>query len=345
MTPPTDPENPLDGDRELTGGEVAVHAVLDGEATAEQRRRVARDPHLVALLAELRAVADAVATVPPALPAATFDRIRTAALDAPARTGRDGGPLLDEAAPPEAGPPPIDDDATSRGGGDGREGVVALAPRRKRRSLPPLPAVAAVVVLLLAVGVGLIVSGQGDRAEQTTAASRDDAADDGTRGDADSGGSGSESGAEDAPESGALSAPGEVSATFPDDATLRMALEQTDPATLDLASPDVSGEAAGPESAATEPDDRGASEDSARPSDEGRALAAGPEATRCSAALEASKPSIAPAVAAALVAVDGQQRLVLTNPVSAREGTPAATQITVFESESCVPLFAVRRDP
>lgn len=343
MTRPPDPDTPLDADRYPTSGEVAVNAILDGEATAEQRRRVARDPQLVALLAEMQTVTDAVAAVPSSPPASTFDRVRATALDAPALTGHKHD-LADEDAHADPGFPSIGDDPTSRDD-DGRDEVVALERRRapRSRSLPPLPAVAAVVVLLLALGVGLIVNGQGERDEETTAASAQDSPDEATRGDVDSADGGAEAEADDAPVPGGSSAASEVSATFPDDAALRMALEQTDPATLDLAPPDVSGEEAEPE--ATEPDDRGASEDSARPTDEGRALAASPEAARCSAALEASEPTIAPAVAAALVTVDGQERLVLTNPVAAREGTPAAIQITVFEAGSCVPLFAVQRDP
>ena len=68
--PPVDPDDADDADdavdREPTDDELAVHAVLDGEATATQRRRVAGDPSLRARVTEMKAVVDQVAAPPQA---------------------------------------------------------------------------------------------------------------------------------------------------------------------------------------------------------------------------------------------------------------------------------------
>jgi len=156
---PTDPP-------EVDDTEAAFHAVLDREATAEQRRVVAREPDSAARLETLRDVRSRVGRVEAVAPG-VLDGIRRAALDAPdpldALDGIDGSDPAEPSGAPLAAVP------------DGR----ASAPPRRRRRLLPLPAVAALVAGLVALGAVLIITdGRGDDADtaETAAGSSADAA-------------------------------------------------------------------------------------------------------------------------------------------------------------------------
>lgn len=119
-----------------------VSAVLDGEATADDRARVAADPALSARLAEFTSVADAL-TAPVAPPTAAA---RDAAIAA----------AVAEVRRPE-------------------KVVVALRPRRSRGSF--LAVAAAVLVLLLFAG--FLVGQVGERGTDDSASSNDRAGSDG----------------------------------------------------------------------------------------------------------------------------------------------------------------------
>lgn len=372
MTPPPRPDLPFDDD-ELDADEIAVHAVFDDEADADQRRRVASDPLLLTRLGELRAVADRVAAPPTPLPPALFDRLRTAALDRFDVVGVGGG-----AAPPSDGddhPSSAEDEGRAPGAtdhevigsgatvdgmgpaGDELVPVRPLAPRRSRRPparrLPPLPAVAAVVIVLMALGVSLLLAGRGRDEDLTAASGRsaksDSAAEqeealsaDGsvevedTEGDVQPAAEERETSAGAAPEEGK----GDVEdaddvdevpvPAFADEAALRDALQRVDPDSLVL----DGSEAPAPGTSAESSDD---------PAAAARARSADPDAQRCSDVLQASDPAIGPTTAAAAVTVDGEERLVLTNEVTATADEPAATQLTVFDPVGCVPRLAVRR--
>lgn len=113
-----------------------VSAVLDGEATPEERARVETDPALRARLEEFRRAAALVATPP----SASAEAAREAAL---ARAGAEHGRRLMTGAAPAG---------------------------RPHRSTPRLLAVAAAVLLVVLVG-GLVVTRLGDDAGTDTAAS------------------------------------------------------------------------------------------------------------------------------------------------------------------------------
>lgn len=376
MTLPPHHDPPSD-DEDLNPAEAAVHAVLDDEADAEQRRRVARDPLLTARLSELRAVADQVATPPAAPPAATFDRLRALALEhlaaetassaaalppsggaAPTgASGAGGAP-----SPPPGGvvtlPPPADGTGpTDRVASDGGLAPVRpLAPRRARRAtarrLPPLPAVAAIVIVLMAIGVSLLVGGR-DQDEDLTAARGSTATEGGglaQQGDV------VEEESLDREADSDLSAEDSGSAATGGDP--RPADEEVDGAapqtTVGSSAPAFADEAALRDALAradpaslvlegSEGGSRRAGEVAPDPAAAARALSAGPEAQRCSAVLQASDPAIGPTTAAATVSVDGEELLVLTNEVMATAEEPSATQLTVFDPVGCVPRLAVRR--
>jgi hypothetical protein len=178
----TDPTFPPDDD--------LVSAVLDGEATPEERARVAADPRLQVRLEELRAASAFVATPVDPPPAGAADRAVAAAV---AERGRS-----DEVA----------------------GAVVPLRPWRDPRRIL---AVAAALVLL--VGIGALLSqadwGGGDSGSGGDAALTAD-----TSGGDESGG-GAESGdasAEESPDAFAIADLGAVA----DDDELRLALEQED---------------------------------------------------------------------------------------------------------------------
>ncbi|HEX7132142.1 MAG TPA: hypothetical protein VF228_06170, partial [Iamia sp.] len=241
MTPPDPtlpPGTPFD-DGPLDDDTLAVHAVVDDEATAEQRRRVARDPELVAEVAELRATVAAVAAPVDPPSADVLADIRRRALDA-----------LDEAAPdPEA---EASEEAVSPPPAPVRD--LGAARARRTRSLPPLSAVAAVVVLLVLVGVGLLVAGTEGGSEDSADAGSSETLSEASG----SGGDATES-ADDA--DGALTAGGELedgaandsggrpsdetvdellarsTASYDDEEDLLDELRRTDPDGLDLAGP------------------------------------------------------------------------------------------------------------
>lgn len=360
-TPPPEPGDPdpaVADDGPLDLDEAAVSAVLDDEATPEQRRRVARDPRLVARLSELRAVADRMAAPPAPLPAATMAKLRSAALAhaeaaedeadvPPARDEQDGveptGATRDPA--PRGGPPhPIDAD----GEGDDTP-VTSLATHRgRRRRLPPLPAVAAAVVVLLAVGIGLVVS-DGSSTEQRANSGASSAESDLSE-EAGGGGAGAEAGDADrsAPPTpsaesgafddersgetsgGAASEGAVVDADFADDDALRAALAEVDPTTLTL-----------PSSVGAPPDQPGLADLDSRTT-AGRAAEA--DVTRCSMVLEASDPDIGPAQAALRVTVDGSVLLVLGTSVAAGDGDGPKIRLYVVDPVSCFPRFVVQHD-
>ena len=327
MTPPPTPHDP--GAEPLDDDELAVHAVLDGEATADERRRVARDPRLRARLEELRATAAAVAATPPAAEA-DLDRVRATAIAALATDPHaDADEDADADADARVGPSDDDPGGPADGGDEeaaGDPAVVPLTTRRPRR-LPPLPAVAAVVLVLLVVGVGLIATGRGDdgdtSATQTAAESR---AGDATEEAGDATSDGAASPEADAAASTTLP---EGTRTFASDDDLRVVLQDVDPTSLD---------ALAPPPAADDPGGAGAGEATA-------SAAETEDGARCGSVLQASDSAIGEVQAAALVDVDGTTLLVLSTPVEATAERPASTRLTVLEAESCVPRFAVQRDP
>lgn len=322
MTPETDPLAPDDGPLDV--GELAVHAVLDDEATPEQRRLVAGDPALRARLEELRAVAlRTAATDDDTVSDDELSAIRARALAA-----------LDQVDDPDEDPEEDPGDEPEEGRGDpGPPSPVAPLRRPRRpitsRRLPPLPAVAAIVVVLMAVGLGLILTAD-DEAQQTAteAASRgDEAADASSEGDD----AVIESG-ERPPAAPTTTSPGAFSADSPeaagggatadesllefaDEEQLRQTLVSIDPRTL---------EAPGAPPAPT----------ANRTLDEGG---------RCSQVLEASDPAIETAQAVRRVLLADDEVLILSNPVAATATEPANIRLTVVEPVGCIPLLAVQR--
>jgi hypothetical protein len=299
-----DPDEPLDADAE------AVLAVADDTATPEQRRRVARDPELRAVLAELTAAVTALAEPVEPPDDDTFARLRAAALDADAEE-----PADDDEQPGE----PADDT------------VLPLAPGRARRArrLPPWPAVAAAVLLLLGLGSALILNDRASddpgeavasEADDGDAASNEEAQDLGASA-AESPGPPEASGSEPVPaESGRSTDASELDLPeYADEEALRRALEAVDPLTLQ------------PPGAPAPTESTSAYE------------ATSTAGALCTQGLEAVDPAIGPPHAALLVRVDGAERLVLSNPVEATADAPSTTRLTVFEPNGCVPLFAVQR--
>ncbi|HEV7722243.1 MAG TPA: hypothetical protein VGO60_13210 [Iamia sp.] len=372
MTPPD--HDPLLDDGPLDDDTLAVHAVVDDEATAEQRRRVARDPRLVARVAEVRAAVAAVAAPIDPPSDAVLAALRRRALDA-----------LDEAPPAAvAGPPPSDEETSPAAGGPVRD--ISSAPTRRTRPLPPLPAVAAVVVLLVLLGVGLLIAGGSDPGEDT--ASRDAAggaaessatlADDGQTESADEGlnGTGDDGAAADDPEDpdeattsdseGPSDAAIEelltaATARYSTEADLLTDLRRIDPDALTLSGSGTTGtdEAGnGPHwvvavrewlAAAPVPEDgptttvapaTGSTTDGAQMSE---AFARDPVATRCDTVQRSAEPGLGPATAAALVDLDGTPVLVLSNPVEISDRAPSGIRLTVLNALDCSPRAAVLR--
>ncbi|QYG95298.1 hypothetical protein HC251_24605 [Iamia sp. SCSIO 61187] len=325
-TPDHDPQlddGPFDDDT------LAVHAVVDGEATAEQRRRVARDPALVAQVAALRVVVDAVAEPVAPPPDDVLAAIRARALDAA------GPAAADEALPAEPLPAP----AAPRPPAD-----LGAARARKARRLPPLPAVAAVVVLLVLVGVTLLVTATGDGDgdtgdlsaadatigdEESSTAGRDEA-------DAAEGGAGGgEASAEDAPSTTAAAGAATdallalATASFPSMADLEAAVRTVDPETLRFPADGTAGSTTAPSPA---DDDLAA-----------QAFASNPAATRCDTVLRAGEPDLEPAVAATIVDLAGTPVLVLTTPVPVSDDAPTGFRLTLLNAVDCSPRGAVLR--
>jgi hypothetical protein len=119
-----------------------VSAVLDGEATPEERARVEGDPVLSARMAEFTAVRDAVAAPVAALPDARRERAIAAAKVAIRHHGEPTGTVR-----------PL---------------------RRRRPDVPRLLAVAA-GILVVVLGVGLLANTSGDDSGEDSAAGGDDA--------------------------------------------------------------------------------------------------------------------------------------------------------------------------
>lgn len=331
MTPPDLPldDGPLDDDT------LALHAVVDDEATAEQRRRVARDPELVARVAALRNAVAAVAEPvepPPADVLAALRQRAVAALDQP---DDDLAPADDEDLVVPPPPPPVRDLGTARA--------------RRRRQLPPLPAVAAVVVLLVVVGVGLLVAGtstddSGDRASSGLAADSDDAAEGGAE--ATTAGGPDAMSAEDRPADALRDELlARSTARYGSQEDLEADLRRVDVDTLALAgsvpapTDDASGEAASTTTAP--PTTSGGSTEGAGTN--ASAFASDPVATRCDSVLRAAEPDLDPAVAATLVEVDGVPVLILSNPTEVSDQAPSGLRLTVLNAVDCSPRSAVLR--
>ncbi len=332
MTPPDDTtfddRSPLDPD------ELAVHAVLDAEADADQRRRVARQPALIARVGALRSVADTIATdVPPAADD-VLARLRARALEAGSSGADDGDQTAADAAPDldarDLPPSPADDLSLHRA-------------RRRRRGLPPLPAVAAVVLLLVLFGGALILTDRGSDDAAQTAADAGDSAEV-----ADDGGSGESSAAGDGDgvdlEAAQAELRAEASASFSDDDALLASLRTVDPETLDdlatasdapLASADAAPTTTAPRDDAVESGDV-PDHTRAAPS-AGSLSVTDPTVLRCDTVLRSTDENIGAAQAAAIVLVDGDPVLVLSNPVAASADAEASTRLTIFDPISCVP--------
>lgn len=341
MTPPDLPlDEPLDDDT------LAVHAVVDDEATTEQRRRVARDPELVARVAALQAVVAAVAEPVAPPPADVLAQLRRRALDALDEAPAGPGPEDEAGSDPDPVPPdlPIRDLATARA--------------RRSRSLPPMPAVAAVVILLVVVGVGLLVAG--------TAGKGDSSADGSSGGvQTESGGNsggGDDAAAEEAPTAAAdEDAAGDTTVADAEDrpsdefrdellqrstaryatqAALEADLRQVDVDTFTLSgsTPETGQEDGGEASTTTGP---ATTAPTTGPSS--AAFAADPVVTRCDTVLRSAEPELEPAIAAVLVDVDGEPVLVLSNPTEITDQAPSGIRLTVLNAVDCSPRSAVLR--
>jgi len=157
-TPPTNGPEPADDDLdgELSPDELAVHAVLDGEATSDQRHLVSTRPDLLADLEALGGVRDLLAEPPPALSPAVVDTHVARALDA-----MDGPTSTDPARGPATSARP--------------------AGRRHRRPRHDRPGhwrptswlVAAAVVLVVALGAVTVANLTGEPADDTASVARD----------------------------------------------------------------------------------------------------------------------------------------------------------------------------
>lgn len=353
MTSDRPDDQPLDGP--LDTDELAVLAVLDGDATAEQRRRVARDPELVG---RLRAAEAAVAAVRERLDGPgddVLDALRARAVaawddEAPSDDHDDLEP--DDGSSPD--PDRTSDDDAQADAPPVRPATDELAARRARRParrLPPLPAVAAVVILLVVVGIGLLVSGN--------QSSEDAASDAAATADAESGGGadgGSES-AEDATAGAASEGPADAAraallaratASYTDDESLFTDLRQVDPTTLDLATADEAAPTTAPPSTTTAPpagdsDDATTTTAAAGPGADGRVLAEDGDVVRCDTVMRSAEPDLEPATAAVFVSVDGVPVVILSNPVPATDDGPATTRLTALNALDCSPRGAVQR--
>lgn len=324
---------------------LAVHAVLDGEAGADERRRVASDPALLARLAEARAARDAVATAPPPPGDDVLAAVRTRALDAAFGTDRGtDATALTATGEGDAPDDPHEDDAAS---------VTSIAEARTerearaRRRLPPLPAVAAVVILLVLVGVGLLVTDDGG-GEQTAADSAAETTDE-TERSADAEGAGDAEAEADADEHEAGAAAGEgadgsggaaqeaeprdetspdvaavvddllalATAAYPGPDDLLVELRTVDTATLALP---VEGSAAG----------RPLDGDGVGPDDA--------QVARCDV-INSNQEGLEPATAATVVSIDQTPVVVTAN----HDPSTGGTRLTVMELPSCIPLGGVAR--
>ncbi len=348
MTPP-DHDDQLD-DAPLDDDTLAVNAVVDDEATPEQRRRVARDPELVAQVTALRAAAAAVAAPvdPPAADVLAALRQRALdALDEPADETAEPEPVADDEPEAPAPPPayPVRDLATARA--------------RRTRSLPPLPAVAAVIILLVVVGVGLIVAGSGGKGDSAADGGGDasaTAADDSGGGGGDEGGEAAEEDLQEqfgeSSENPAASGDGSQldgpsaarveellarsTATYATDAQLLAELREIDPEVLALRGSEGSTGEAPSTTGVPGPDDEDESQMSA-------ALAADPAIQRCDDVLRAGEPELGAATAAALVEIDGVPVMVLSTPVEPTDRAPLGVRVTVLNALDCSPRGGVAR--
>jgi hypothetical protein len=346
MTPP-DPDLPLD-DAPLDDDALAVQAVVDDEATPEQRRRVARDPELVAEVARVRQAVAAVATPvepPPADVLAALRARAVAALDEPIEA--DEPAEADPPAPDVPSHPPVAD--------------LGAARARRSRRLPPLPAVAAVVILLVVVGVGLLVAGSGGEDADTGATSSADA-----DGGGDAGGSGEgdvTAGAEEGAGESAADAdrPSDAlraellegaQARYADDEELAESLREVDLDSLAVAGEGTGGDGleeqapstttTGPEGASGDDEATTTTAETAFSAD-ARTLARDPLVTRCDDVLRAAEPELGPVTAAVLVEVDGVPVLVLSNPVEVSDQAPSGVRLTALNAVDCSPRTAVLR--
>ncbi len=268
-----DPRDPTDGtDDEL------VSAVLDGEASADEVARVRSDPALAARLEEFRRAAAALAAQPP-LPAAERRALLDRALDDTA----DGRDLAPGTPPPGPVAPP--------------------GPRRPRR-LPPAPLVAAAVIVLVAVGVALILTGQGgDTNRASTKQSSGAATDTGAAsraapGDASAAGGVGPHGlpetASPTTTAGGAAPPVPYLGTFADGDQLRSALAPLDPAQLQPSSPPPSTAAPAPYTSA--------------------------QLQRCAQVPRGYEPQLGPPLAYAQADVAGDRVVVISFPLSDQPG-------------------------
>lgn len=343
-----DHDSPLD-DGPLDDDTLAVSAVVDDEATPEQRRRVARDPELVARVGALREAVAAVAAPVEPPPADVLAALRARALDAVDEAEAEAE--AEEASTPP--PAPVRD--------------LGAARARKARRLPPLPAVAAVVVLLVVVGVGLLVAGTSGKDEDIATTSADAG---GSAAEESGGDSGGEGGGGDDAESATAGESeldeefstrpadevrdellDQATASYASEEDLERELRRVDPEGLGLAgAPATSTEDGDGEPATTtttpaptttpESSGAGATDAQAR---QARAFAADPIATRCDDVLRSAEPELEPAVAAVLVDVAGVPVLVLTNPVEVSDQAPSGLRLTVLNAVDCSPRAAVLR--
>ncbi|HMJ74779.1 MAG TPA: hypothetical protein VK507_02345 [Iamia sp.] len=371
MTPPD--HDPLLDDGPLDDDTLAVHAVVDDEATPEQRRRVARDPQLVAQVAEMRAAVAAVAGPIDPPSDAVLAALRRRALDALDEAPAADTPFSHEVPPPADVPRPVRD--------------ISSAPTRRVRRLPPLPAVAAVVVLLVLLGVGLLIAGGSSEDEPTASGGASSGADDGSaNADADAdatvAGEGQDETDEqgqpssDAPTDDTEATTGENEAAGPSDArveellaaaTARYATEadllsdlrRTDPDELALSGTTATDEGGNdphwvvavrewlagvpvPESTTTTT----VGPTTGSPPNEGsltESFARDPIAIRCDDVQRSAEPELEPATAAALVEVDGIPVVVLSNPVEISDRAPSGIRLTVLNALDCSPRAAVLR--
>lgn len=350
MTPPD--HDPLLDDEPLDDDTLAVHAVVDDEATPEQRRRVARDPALVAQVASLRAVVEAVAAPIDAPGEDVLAAIRARAID----TALADDPV-DEPPAPSPGPPPATAPAPAEPYAATPVRDLSRARARRARRLPPLPAVAAVVILLVLVGVSLLASGgsddedQADSGSSALTASGDDASGGGSDGGGDTEGAASETSPSGEFQRELLA---DAVARYDDEQALLDELRRTDPEDLSLAGQVTTGAEDSPPSTAasttTTPETNGESSETTTSvpdvelgGRDAEAYAATPNVQRCDSVLRSAERDLGPVVAAVVVDLDGIPVLVLSNPIEATDDAPAGLRLTVLNAVDCAPRAAVVR--
>lgn len=281
-----------------------VSAVLDGEATSEQRKRVDADPTLSARLQQFRATAEVMAQPPAGLADDQRDTLMTAALGA--------------ANPSTLTAPPV-----------------ALAARRatRARRWPPVGLVAAAVLVLVALGAALILTGRGDH--RSTSASRPTGIGGATNESANDQAGEPRRAAEAAPPSlgtgGATPLPPAAPSlgAFSNPDGLRAALKPLDPRTLQPVA-----------AQAPVPDASTSATTTTASSTGGSSAVSEAQFRRCDGVVRANEAELGPPLAFAPARVE--QRTVIVISYALAASADRVRQYAV-DATSCVPLLAIDR--